>query len=358
LRGGGEQFAAGLLAKDGKGFASVVDLSFLSVTENRAEAERHAARADAGGGEKGAMPTILEIKVGKTSMGSCLTWLSLFPEEEEIVYPPRTHLEVSGAWREEQGVRVITLLPTVDQSVRTLEQMRAARKEGVLELVRSLGWDMRHDAQRKGKLGARRAAIDAWEQGLLANLMLKQDAGWYTDNGKYRQVVALLFNEWHSGREKVRVPGGMVVEKQTHAGGEEQGGVSAAGTSARVEVRGLFREVAEIAGNEVAALHSKFFQDPQTFKGTFGGVDAFDAGIERQVRPEKATPKSVHCGLRERSTLDDNVAFRFVTNCASTRRTGSCAREGYRVSEREREKERERERERKRERVGGEGEER
>ena len=55
------------------------------------------------------------------------------------MYPPRTHLEVCGTWREERGVRVITLLPTVDQSVRTLVQMRAARKEGVLELVRSLG---------------------------------------------------------------------------------------------------------------------------------------------------------------------------------------------------------------------------
>ena len=138
LRGGGEQFVAGLLAKDDKGFASVVDLSFLSVTENRAKAERHAARAGAGGGEQGAKPTILEIKVGKTSMGSCLRWVALFPEDEAIAYPPRTHLEVVGAPREEGGFRVITLRPTVDQSVRTLEQMRAARKEGVLELVNSL----------------------------------------------------------------------------------------------------------------------------------------------------------------------------------------------------------------------------
>ena len=125
---------AGLLAKDDKGFASVLELSFMSVTENRAEAERHAARA-----EQGAKPTILEIKVGKTSMGSRLRWVSLFPEEEEIVYPPRTHLEVVGTSPDEGGFRVITLRPTVDQSVRTLEQMRAARKEGVLELVNSLG---------------------------------------------------------------------------------------------------------------------------------------------------------------------------------------------------------------------------
>ena len=74
----GDKSAAGLLEKDGKGVASVVDLSFLSVTENRAEAERYAVMADAGGRDQGAVPTILEIKVGKTSMGSRLRWVSLF----------------------------------------------------------------------------------------------------------------------------------------------------------------------------------------------------------------------------------------------------------------------------------------
>jgi hypothetical protein len=136
---GSEQFVAGLLEKDGKGVASVVDLSFFSVVEDPFSAVRHAARADAGRGEQGAMPTILEIEVGKTSMGSRLRCVSQFPEEEEIVYPPRTHLEVVRAPRVEKGLRVITLRPTMDQSVQTLEQMRAARKEGVLELVHSLG---------------------------------------------------------------------------------------------------------------------------------------------------------------------------------------------------------------------------
>ena len=169
---------------------------------------------------------------------------------------------------------------------------------------------MWHEALREGGLGARRGAIDAWEQGLLANLMLKQDAEWYTDNGKYRQAVKLIFEAWRSGRDKVRLPGVIVVEKRTHVG-EEKGKVSAAGNSAEEGVRGLFWEVEEVAGNEVAALHSKFFQDPQTFKGTFGGVDAFDAGIERQVPSGKATPKAVLCGLREASTLVDLCGVSF-----------------------------------------------
>ena len=119
LGGGDEQFAAGLLEKDGTGFSSVLYESFLSVTEDRAEAERHAVRAgleqgdDTGDADD--MQTILEIKVGKTSMGANVGWVAQFPGEGGIVYPPRTHLEVVGAPRVEGGVRVVTLRATVDQ---------------------------------------------------------------------------------------------------------------------------------------------------------------------------------------------------------------------------------------------------
>ena len=161
---------------------------------------------------------------------------------------------------------------------------------------------MRHEAQREGELGARRGAIDAWGQGLLAKSMLTQDAGWYTDNGKYRQVVTLVFNEWQSGREKARLPGAIIAEKQTRAGGEEKGEVSAAGTSARGGGK-----VADVAGNDVAALHSKFFQDPTTFKGKFGGVDAFDAGIEKQVRPRT---RRQHLSLWFQESIQDGESVR------------------------------------------------
>jgi len=119
--GGGEQFAAGLLEKDGSGFSSVLYESFLCVTEDRADAERHAV-----GAEQGGVQTILEIEVGKTSMGGGVGWVAQYPGEGGIVYPPRTHLEVVGEPRVEEGARVVTLRATVDQSVRTLEQVGAA----------------------------------------------------------------------------------------------------------------------------------------------------------------------------------------------------------------------------------------
>ena len=83
---------------------------------------------------------------------------------------------------------------------------------------------MRHEAQREGELGARRGAIDAWEKGLLANRMLTQDAQWYTDNGKYRQVVALVFGEWNKGQKEVCQGARKTVEAQPRGGEGGKGG--------------------------------------------------------------------------------------------------------------------------------------
>jgi hypothetical protein len=163
------------------------------------------------------------------------------------------------------------------------------------------------EAQRAKEL-ARRGAIDSWEKGLLADSMLTQDAGWYTDNGKYRQVVELVFGEWKKGQEGVCQGGWKAVEAQPRGavGGEGgQGAESAAGGEGRqgqaphaetcVEGEGTAGSGAMEDGgrHEVAALHSKFSQDPAwERKGKFAGVDAFDAGIERQVRRNRESQHS------------------------------------------------------------------
>ena len=162
---------------------------------------------------------------------------------------------------------------------------------------------MRHEAQREGELGARRAAIDAWEKELRANRMLTQDAEWYTDNGKYRQVVALVFGEWNKGQKEVCQEAKKTVEVQPRGGEEGKGGQASesamAGGGGQGQVPQARMSVADGGSGatddgglpDVAALHAKFFQDPnfQGRKGKFADVDAFDAGIERQVRPGNCT---------------------------------------------------------------------
>jgi hypothetical protein len=77
------------------------------------------------------------------------------------------------------------------------------------------------------------------------------------------------------------------------------------GTS--VEVKGMAGSGAMADGvlDDVAALHSKFFQDPnfKGRKGKFAGVDGFDAGIESQVRPWAIPPLTVYLELSPRAAL-------------------------------------------------------
>ena len=89
---------------------------------------------------------LFEIRVGKTSIGADVSFLSQAPGEKEILYPPFTYLEVlhdSPAKRQQgvhAGVRVITLQLTVNQHFHTYEEVLRARKEELLELCTSLEW--------------------------------------------------------------------------------------------------------------------------------------------------------------------------------------------------------------------------
>ena len=38
---------------------------------------------------------VLQIGMGATARGACLTWLSMYPGEQEILYPPLVHIEVN-----------------------------------------------------------------------------------------------------------------------------------------------------------------------------------------------------------------------------------------------------------------------
>ena len=160
-------------------------------------------------------------------------------------------------------------------------------------------------------MGARRGAIDAWEKRLLANRIMTQDAGWYTDNGKYRRAVTLLFQEWEKGREEVSLEAQKAVEATPPCDVEGKGGQGAASAAASGGGQGqvLHAKVSGVdegsaatedgALQDVAALHAKFFQDPnfQGRKGKFAGVDAFDAGIERQVHPRRRPHPSLCSGV-------------------------------------------------------------
>ena len=68
-----------------------VEFSFMSTTANRKVAMSYAEA-----GNKEAASCVMEVQMGTIDRGADFSWLSQYPDEQSIVFPPYTALEVEG----------------------------------------------------------------------------------------------------------------------------------------------------------------------------------------------------------------------------------------------------------------------
>jgi len=90
--------------RDEFGVCGGVEFAFMSTTLKHDVAFEYASRSKAG--------IIFEIHQGLVDRGADLSWLSQYPFESEITFPPCTGLEVKGK-RVEGSVMVVELAPSV-----------------------------------------------------------------------------------------------------------------------------------------------------------------------------------------------------------------------------------------------------
>ena len=75
------------------------------------------------------MPIVLEISLGAIDRGASLKFLSQYPEEEEILLPPRSYLEVVGSLSRQEAdengrlIRIISLKANANMSSSTIEEV-------------------------------------------------------------------------------------------------------------------------------------------------------------------------------------------------------------------------------------------
>jgi hypothetical protein len=264
---------------DEQGFAGGVEASFMSTTLSEEVARKYS------GVNEGREATIFRLELGKTSIGADISWLSQFAGEREMVFPPRTHLQVVGEpFRGDDGVSVVTLLPTAFQNVRTVDEVEKARREDMKQLASSLVWDIRNAAAQEGLLDlALTQRLDALEQKLLAD-HCSQEPGFYNDNMRYKSQFQLLLRDAAVAREKVRDSTSFLSRTLAIQHGQASEQDSSIVSAPPVTV--LDSHVPG-SSNEVSALHSKFTQDPnfKGVRGRFGADKLFAAGIDAIVGP-------------------------------------------------------------------------
>ena len=125
-------------APDAQGCAGGVEASFMSTTLSEEVARKYS------GVHEGREATIFRLMLGKTSLGADISWLSQFAGEKEMLFPPRTHLQVVGEpVRGDDGVSVVTLWPTGDileMRVCVESSVSVARRMSLTILLPAVCW--------------------------------------------------------------------------------------------------------------------------------------------------------------------------------------------------------------------------
>ena len=164
-----------------EGFRGGVERGLMSATM-----DRHVAMQYSGSDkERG---TVLEIAVGRIDIGADLCWVSQYPGEREVLFPPLSCLEVMGEPRVEDGVIVIPLRVNMCLKGLTLEQLVQRRKELHMAMVANL----------KEELSFQAPAVLSRSEALVtsATAVLKSvEQQFRTLENKYMDTAAHAFND-------------------------------------------------------------------------------------------------------------------------------------------------------------------
>eukprot|EP01052_Picozoa_sp_SAG31_P015468 SAG31_NODE_994_length_10499_cov_6.293452_6_plen_2190_part_01 len=136
--------------EDDFGFKSGVEYGFMSTTTNRSVAEQYSRSRD-----PSEPSMIFEMELEMVNRGAFLKWLSQYPDEQEILFPPLTGLEVVRQHEESVsqtnvGSRLIFVMQlNVNMQSMTIEEVLAQRRKQCLELATII----RRDLSRQVRIG-------------------------------------------------------------------------------------------------------------------------------------------------------------------------------------------------------------
>lgn len=154
---------------DGTGIRGGVEFGFLSTTADREVAYQYATRSDA--------KTLIEADMSLHNRGAHLGWLSQYPFEDEICFPPLTALQVVST-RMVGSVLFVTMSFIVNTNLKSYEDIMGSRLKFVAALCNSI----------RTEIATTLESCEDW------NVLLKECSAGKEDDAK-KQVIAWANNK-------------------------------------------------------------------------------------------------------------------------------------------------------------------
>lgn len=209
--------------KQPEGCQGGLELAFMSTTTRKKEAMAYARRAPG--------MILFEIQQGFVARGASISWLSQYPNEEEILFPPLTALEVCGT-KVEGAVLIVQLRPsmkapdTLKTGAKDIEEMERFRDDAAREIA-----EAKDLADQEKKRGAASMAVKQrqmhWQQSLMDCRLAASRRQAATVASKLAHEKKLsLSNAFHSTVDKDAKT--KLAEKLAHAENEVTKAVAAA----------------------------------------------------------------------------------------------------------------------------------
>ena len=188
--------------RDKNGVLGGVERAFMSTTTNKRVALFYIA------GRK--VPTVFTIQVGAANMGAGLSYLSQFPQEEEVLMPPGSHLEIVGPAVVRDGVLEVPLQISCPQTP-TVKQSRASRKTNLLGMANHTLLEIRRDlaALAEQPRAGQRAAQDfvcSWVSAMLSKVVDKPTPYSSLHNSGLVAAIEKQCTEWVQCEIEAREP--------------------------------------------------------------------------------------------------------------------------------------------------------
>ena len=153
-----------------------IEYGFSSTTTDRDQAVSYAS---------GNQSTIFEMQMGMVDRGADLSWLSQYPHEKEVLFPPLTGLEALSTEVDGSSLLVITRL-SLNMTSLTLEQVLSRRRKTLMDMAEGMKGELKQSFVKNAKLAESGSTIlkRALEYGYF-----NKEPSWFNDDDHFNSAV-------------------------------------------------------------------------------------------------------------------------------------------------------------------------